>query len=68
MTIVVKIELKEDWGNNCPCVVIKTKPLRGEPQVRAILTPAEPVASVPITRDHDLIVEAGNSYTVEHLK
>lgn len=57
MTIAIELKLKEDWGRNTPCVVVKARRLRGEPDVVAYLTPDKPTASVTITDANDLILE-----------
>lgn len=63
MTIALRIELKEDWGQNMPAVRVMGRPVRharlghtenDSDHLVARLTPAEPVADVTITKDRDL--------------
>lgn len=59
MTIALKIELKEDWHNNCPEVYVIAKSLRHSERTVARLTPNEPVAHVCITKGEDLYFRLG---------
>lgn len=61
MTIAIRVELKEDWKNNCPAVLVMTKSLRHEPRCVARLTPTEPVAHVCITKQEDLYFQVEGS-------
>ncbi len=60
MTIAIRVELKEDWGGNCPCVYVMARTFGRKSSQHEIakLTPTNPVADVCITKEQDLYFEA----------
>lgn len=60
MTIAIRVELKEDWGGNCPAVLIMARTYGRHPATHQVgrITPLQPIADVCITREQDLYFEA----------
>lgn len=58
MTIAIKVELTEDWGQNAPAVRVMARTFRHGTHELARLTPQYPIATVCITKDQDIYFEA----------